>query len=411
VSEALVDRAVRRILRQKMRLGLFEKPLVDPERAVATVHAPAHRELALRAAGEGIVLLKNDGDVLPLRKGLREVAVIGPNADNARNQLGDYTANVVLQDVTTVLEGLRAKLAPRTRVRYVKGCDVIGEGTDEIAAAAEAARSAEAAIVVLGENEWHAPGKTGTNGEGYDVATLDLTGRQEELLRAVHATGTPTVLVLVNGRPLSTRWAAERVAAIVEAWLPGERGGEAVADVLFGDHEPEGRLPITVPRHAGQLPVAYDHKPSKAYWLREGWGKPYADMSPEPLFVFGHGLSYTRFAYANLRVSPAAIARDGAVEVGVEVTNTGKRAGKEVVQLYLRDPVASVVVPVQRLRGFAKVALAPGETRTVRFTLRPPDLALLDAGLRWTVEPGAFEVAVGSSSRAIHLTGRFEVLP
>jgi len=411
VPEALVDRAVRRILRQKMRLGLFEKALVDPERAAATVHTPEHRELALRAAREGIVLLKNERDVLPLGKGLREIAVVGPNADDARNQLGDYTAEVVLQDVTTVLEGLRAKVGPRTRVRYVKGCDVIGDATDEIAAAVAAARQAEAAVVVLGENEWHAPGKTGTNGEGFDVASLDLTGRQEELLKAVHATGTPTVLVLVNGRPLSIRWAAEHVAAIVEAWLPGERGGEAVADVLFGDHEPEGRLPVTIPRHVGQLPAAYDHKPSKAYWIRDGWGKPYADMSPEPLFEFGHGLSYARFAYANLRIAPVAIDRDGAVEVSVDVANVGKRPGKEVVQLYLRDPLASVVVPVQRLRGFEKVALGPGGTKTVHFTLRPDDLALLDAGLRWVVEPGAFEVGVGSSSREIHLRGRFEVLP
>jgi beta-glucosidase len=411
VSEALVDRAVRRVLRQKMRLGLFEGALVDPERAVSLVHAPAHRDLALRAARAGIVLLKNEADRLPLRKDLREIAVVGPNADDAKNQLGDYTAQVVLQDVTTVLEGIRAKVEPRTRVRFVKGCDVIGEKTDEIAAAADAAREADAAVVVLGENEWHAPGKTGTNGEGFDVASLDLTGRQEELLRAVHATGTPTVLVLVNGRPLSTRWAAEHVGAIVEAWLPGERGGEAVADVLFGDHEPGGRLPITVPRHVGQLPVAYDHKPSKAYWLREGWGKPYADMSPEPLFPFGHGLSYTRFAYANLRVAPPAVARGGTVEVAADVSNVGGRPGTEVVQLYLRDPVASVVVPVQRLRGFEKVALAPGETRTVRFALRGDDLALLDASLRWTVEPGAFEVAVGGSSQDVRLTGRFEVVP
>jgi beta-glucosidase len=411
VPQTLVDRAVRRILRQKMRLGLFEGPLVDPNRAVSIAHAPAHRELALRAAREGIVLLKNEGGLLPLRKGLAEIAVVGPNADDARNQLGDYTAEVVLQDVTTVLEGLRAKLEPRTRVRHVKGCDVIGHATDAIRAAVAAARRAEVAIVVLGENEWHAPGKTGTNGEGFDVANLDLTGRQEELLKAVHATGTPTVLVLVSGRPLSIRWAAEHVPAIVEAWLPGERGGEAVADLLFGDHEPEGRLPITVPRHVGQLPVAYDCKPSKTYWLREGWGKPYADMSPEPLFEFGYGLSYTRFTYANLRVTPSAIGRDGTVEVSVDVANVGTRPGREVVQLYLRDPVASVVVPVQRLRGFEKVALEPGATKTVRFLLGPAALALLDAGLRWTVEPGAFEVRVGSSSRQIHLTARFDVLP
>jgi beta-glucosidase len=406
-----VDRAVRRILRQKMRLGLFESRLVDPERAASVVHSAEHREVALRAAREGIVLLKNERDLLPLRKDIREITVIGPNADDPKNQLGDYTAEVVLQDVITVLEGVRAKVEPGARVRHVRGCDVIGDATDEIAAAAGAARTADVAIVVLGENEWHAPGKTGTNGEGFDVASLDLTGRQEELLRAVHGTGTPTVLVLVNGRPLSIRWAAEHVPAIVEAWLPGERGGEAVADVLFGDHEPEGRLPITVPRHVGQLPVAYDSKPSKAYWIRDGWGKPYADMSPEPLYAFGYGLSYTRFTYANLRVAPSAIPRDGVVEVSVDVANVGRRPGKEVVQLYLRDPVTSVVVPAKRLRGFEKVALGKGETRTVRFTLRGADLALLDDGLRFTVEPGAFEVAVGSSSRALPLTGRFEVVP
>jgi beta-glucosidase len=411
LPEALVDRAVRRVLRQKIRLGLFERSLVDPERAAAVVHAPEHRDLALQAARESIVLLKNEGGVLPLRKGLREIAVIGPNADNPANQLGDYVAEVVVQDVVTVLGGVRAKVEPRTRVRYVKGCDVIGEVTDLIAAAVAAARTSDAAVVVLGENEWHAPGKTGTDGEGFDVASLDLTGRQEELLEAVHSTGTPTVLVLVNGRPLSIRWAAEHVPAIVEAWLPGERGGEAVADMLFGDREPEGRLPITIPRHVGQLPVAYDFKPSKAYWIRDGWGKPYADMSAEPLFEFGHGLSYATFAYANLRIMPATVGRDGAVAVSVDVKNAGGRPGKEVVQLYLRDPVASVVVPVQRLRGFEKVALAPGETTTVRFALRGDDLALLDAGLKWTVEPGAFEVAVGSSSRKLPLTGRFEVLP
>lgn len=411
VDERLVDRAVRRILRQKVRLGLFERSLVDPERAAAVVHAPQHRDLALRAAREGIVLLKNERGALPLRRGMGEIAVLGPNADDPRNQLGDYTAKVILQDVVTVLEGVRAKAGAATRVVHVKGCDVIGESTDEIAAAVAAARRADVAIVVLGENEWQAPGKTGTSGEGFDVASLDLTGRQEELLRAVHATGTPTVLVLVNGRPLSVRWAAEHVPAILEAWLPGERGGEAVAEVLFGDREPEGRLPVTVPRHVGQLPVAYDHKPSKTWWIREGWGKPYADMSPEPLYPFGHGLTYTRFSYSALRVSPSRIARDGTVGVSLDVTNAGARPGAELVQLYLRDPVASVVVPVQRLRGFEKVRLRPGETRTVRFTLGPDELALLDASLRWVVEPGAFEVAVGGSSRELPLAARFEVVP
>jgi beta-glucosidase len=266
-------------------------------------------------------------------------------------------------------------------------------------------------VVVLGENEWQAKDKAGTDGEGYDVASLDLTGRQEELLKAVQATGTPTVLVLVNGRPLSVRWAAEHVPAIVEAWLPGERGGEAVADVLFGDAEPFGRLSITVPRHVGQLPAAYDYKPSKAYWLKEGWGRPYADMSPLPLWPFGHGLAYTAFEYSNLRIAPAKARPGETVRVAVDVQNAGARPGSEVVQLYVHDPIASVVVPVQRLRGFQRVWVQPGERRTVELGLGADDLALLDADLRRVVEPGQFEVRVGRSSGDIRLTGRFEVLP
>jgi beta-glucosidase len=409
VPIALVDRAVERVLVQKLRLGLFEEVRVDPERAVAVSHTAESQDLALRAAREGIVLLRNEGGLLPLAKDLGSVAVLGPNADHARNQLGDYTATTVLQEVTTVLDGVRALVSPATRVTHVRGCDVIGDETDEIAEATAAARDADVALVVVGENEWQAPGKKGTSGEGYDVATLELTGRQRELVQAVHATGTPTVVVLINGRPLAVPWVAENVPALVEAWIPGERGGQAVAEILFGDHEPEGRLPVTIPRHVGQLPVTYDFKPSKAYWLEHGWGHSYADLDPNPLFEFGHGLSYTSFAYSNLRLSVETLAAGGEIEIQVDVENTGPRTGREVVQLYLRDPIASVVVPVQRLRGFEKVELAPGERRTVRLTLGPGDLALLDAELRWAVEPGVFEVAVGSSSRRIHLTGRFEV--
>lgn len=409
VPAALVDRAVRRVLEQKLRLGLFDKVLVDPERAVRISHTAESQALALRAAREGIVLLKNEGGLLPLRKDLGSVAVLGPNADHARNQLGDYTAKTVLQDVTTVLEGIRGIVSSSTRVTHVRGCDVIGDETDEIDEAAAAAREADVAIVVVGENEWQAPERRGTSGEGFDVATLELTGRQRELVQAVHATGTPTVVILINGRPLAVRWIAGNVPALVEAWVPGERGGQAVAEILFGEREPEGRLPITIPRHVGQLPVAYDFKPSRAYWLKHGWGKPYADLDPTPLFAFGHGLTYTTFAYSNLRLSAEAIGPGEEIDVRVDVENTGRRPGREVVQLYLRDPVASVVVPVQRLRGFEKLALARGERKTVRFALEPEALTLLDARLKWVVEPGVFEVAIGSSSQAIHLTGRFEV--
>ncbi|HXK10890.1 MAG TPA: glycoside hydrolase family 3 C-terminal domain-containing protein [Vicinamibacteria bacterium] len=414
VPEALVDRAVRRILRQKIRLGLFERCQADLERALSTVHSPDHRQTALDAAREAIVLLKNEGGLLPLdRERVHSIAVVGPNADDARNQLGDYTANTVLQEVVTILEGVR-RAAPRATVTHVRGCDVTKGGREEIEKAAQAAARADVAIVVVGENEWRArrgDERTGTSGEGFDAATLELTGRQEDLVRAVAGAGKPTVVVLVNGRPLAVRWIAEHVPAIVEAWIPGERGGEAVAEVLFGDTNPSGRLPITIPRHAGQLPVVYSQPPSKAYWLKKGWGVRYVDLDPAPLFPFGHGLSYTRFDYANLRLGSNEITPDGTQEVSVDVRNTGSRPGRETVQLYVRNVVSSVTTPVMQLRGFRKVALDPGAGATVVFRLTPADLSLWNARLERVVEPGEFEVMVGASSADIRLTGAFTVRP
>jgi beta-glucosidase len=409
VSPALIDRAVRRILHQKYRLGLFENPYVDPDRAVAVSHTPEHREVALRTAREGIVLLKNENNLLPLRKDLKSIAVIGPNADDAKNQLGDYTAHTVLQHIVTVLEGIKTKVSPSTKVTYVKGCNVVGNELDEIAKARDAAKNSDVAVVVLGENTWDTPDRKGTDGEGYDVATLELTGMQEDLVKAIHASGTPTIVVLVSGRPLAIRWVAANVPSILEAWMCGEMGGTAVADVLFGDYNPEGRLPITFPRHAGQLPVYYDFKPSKEYWLTEAWGRPYADMDPQPLYPFGYGLSYTKFEYSDLRIKDQKIGPDGIVHIAVSVRNTGQRKGAEVVQLYLRDVVSSVTTPVKRLRGFRKVILEPGEKTDVEFALGPDDLSLLNRHLARVVEPGAFEVMIGASSRDIRLSGKFEV--
>jgi beta-glucosidase len=406
---SLVDRAVRRILEQKARLGLFDRRFVDPEQAVRVVHSREHVQLALQAGREGIVLLKNEGKQLPLRKDLKSIAVIGPNADDAKNQLGDYVPLVVPQRVVTVLAGIRAKLGAGVHVTYVRGCNVTGTAVNEIDKAREAARNAGAAVVVVGENEWRAAGKQGTDGEGYDAATLELTGLQEELVKAVHGTGVPTVVVLINGRPLATRWISDNVAAIVEAWLPGEKGGEAVADVLFGDYNPGGRLPITIPRHAGQLPVYYNYKPSKEHWLTKAWGKPYVDLNPEPLYPFGHGLSYTTFEYSDLRLSASRIRRDGTVSVTVNIRNKGGQAGDEVVQLYVRDVVGSVVTPVKQLRGFARVHLDAGDWKPVTFTLGPADLALLDRNLKWTVEPGQFQIMVGRSARDILLTAQLQV--
>ncbi|MFC1558536.1 glycoside hydrolase family 3 C-terminal domain-containing protein [candidate division KSB1 bacterium] len=409
VSMDLIDRAVRRILRMKFQLGLFENPYADPDYAVEVTHTQESRDTALEAAREGIVLLKNENNLLPLKKDIKRIAVIGPNADHEMNQLGDYTAKVVLQDIVTVLDGIRDKVSGKTKVEYVKGCSVIVTDYNDIAKAKRAAKRADAAIVVLGENEWGAPNGTGTDGEGYDVASMDLTGLQEELLRAVYESGTPTVLVLINGRPLSIRWAAEHIPAIVEAWLPGERGGHAVADILFGDYNPNGKLPITVPRHSGQLPVYYNHMPGKLHWMKNGWGKAYADLPSSPLWEFGFGLSYTKYEYSNLQITPDEIGPYGEVAVKVDVKNTGEKAGSEVVQLYIHDKKASVTVPIKELKGFEKISLSPGEKKTVEFKLNHEDLALYNRFMELVVEPGVFSVMVGSSSKDIRVNGNFAV--
>jgi beta-glucosidase len=403
VSTETIDRSVRRILRIKYLLGLFDNPYVDPDRAVREANTKESRELALQTAREGIVLLKNEKNLLPLNKNIKSIAVIGPNADAERNQLGDYNSRPVTQDVVTVLEGIRNKVSPQTKVNYVKGCEIIGNELNEINKAREVAKKADVALVVVGEN-----GEV-TNGEENDVASLDLTGFQEELLKAVYATGTPTIAVLINGRPLSIRWTAENVPAILEAWMCGEEGGNAIADVLFGDYNPGGRLPITFPRHSGQLPVYYNYKPSKDYWINRGWGKSYVDISAFPLFEFGFGLSYTSFEYSNLQITPEEIGPGGEVYVSVDVKNTGKRDGNEVVQLYIDDELSSMSRPVKELKGFEKINLAAGEKKTVKFKLTPEDLSFLDKNLEPVVEPGMFKVMVGSSSENIRLKGEFEV--
>jgi beta-glucosidase len=409
VSIETVDRSVRRVLRIKFLLGLFENPYVDVEEAVRENNTKESRELALQAAREGIVLLKNEKNILPLNKKIKSIAVIGPNADNERNQLGDYISHNITQEIVTVLEGINNHVSSNTKVTYVKGCNVIGNGLNEISMAQKAARSAEVAIVVVGENERKAPDGKGTNGEGADVASLDLTGFQEELLKAVHATGTPTIAVLINGRPLSIRWTAENIPVILEAWLCGEEGGNAIAEVLFGDFNPEGRLPITFPRHSGQLPVYYNYMPSKEYWINRGWGEPYVDMPASPLWEFGFGLSYTSFEYSNLQITPEEIGPAGEVYVNVDVKNTGDVGGREVVQLYIDDVLSSMSTPIKELKGFEKLSLAAGEKKTVRFKLTPEHMSFLNRNLETVVEPGMFEVMVGSSSGDIRLKGEFEV--
>ncbi len=393
-----LDRAVRRILTQKFRLGLFENPYVDPDRAERIVHNKEHQDLALEAAREGIVLLKNENNLLPLDKNIGSIAVIGPNADADIDQLGDYIPHHIPQEIVTVLDGIQSAVGTATRVSYVKGCEVLETDQNNIAEAEEAARNADVAVVVVGENDE-------TSGESADAANLDLTGLQLELIQRVYDTGTPTVVVLINGRPLSIRWTAEHIPAIVEAWFCGEQGGTAVAEVLFGDYNPSGRLSITIPRHVGQLPFYYNYLPSKQNRMRIG----YNTMPLTPLYAFGHGLSYTEFEYSNLQISSQMIGPDGTVRVSVDVENTGTRPGKEVVQLYINDVISSIVTPVIELKGFRKIELQPDEKKTVEFLLTPAELSLYNQYMEQVVEPGTFELMVGRASDDIRLTGEFEV--
>ena len=412
----LIDRAVRRVLDLKFRLGLFEHPYVDPARAKLVMHSSQHQQLALDAAREGIVLLKNERNLLPLKKDLKTIAVIGPNADSGSNLFGDYSPQVVPQHVDTVLDGIKSKLSPATRIVYARGCAINDQDKSGFQHAVQAVRGADVAVVVVGEQSRRegedaknqpAP----TDGEGYDVASLDLTGVQEDLVRAIQATGTPTVLVLVNGRPLSIRWAADHVPAIVEAWEPGERGGQAIADILFGDYNPSGRLAITIPRSVGQLPVYYNYKPSKSYWINGGWThtKGYVDLPGTPLYPFGYGLSYTQFQYSNLRVEPLEIRTEGETHVSVDVENTGKQAGVETVQLYVRERFTPVATPVKQLRGFERVALDSGQKKTVTFRLGPEDFRLLNEDMHWVVVPGTIDIMIGKSSADITAKGALEV--
>jgi beta-glucosidase len=397
ISMDEVDRAVSRLLRLKFQMGLFDNPYVDPEKAKKIVNSKEHSELALKAEREGIVLLKNEKKLLPLKKDIKSIAVIGPDADAPIDQLGDYHPQFVPQHVVTILEGIKGKVSPKATVTYVKGCEVMGEKLNEIARAKAAAKKADIAIVVIGEAGYI------TNGEGRDVASLDLTGMQEELLKAVYSTGTPTIAVLINGRPLSIRWASENIPAIVEAWMCGEQGGNAVADVLFGDCNPSGKLPVSIPRTVGQFPFYYNHSATKE-------GAKYIDMDATPLYPFGFGLSYTTFEYSNLRITPQKINEEGSIDITVDVKNTGAVKGDEVVQLYINDIVSSTSRPVIELKGYEKISLEPGETKPVKLKLTPEELSLFDRDMNSVVEPGIFEIMVGSSSADIRLKGEVEVI-
>jgi beta-glucosidase len=410
VPESEVDRAAARVLATKFRLGLFDNPYVDPDYAEKTTNSAEHRQIALKAAQETMVLLKNDvlkdgKNLLPLDLAkLKTIAVIGPNA--ADLHLGGYSRWP--SHSVPILQGIRDRVGNKAKVVYAQGCQftagkqdwhgwfednakLVDPATqaDKIKEAVDAAKGADVAILVVGENE-------ATNREAWseqhlgDRDSLELLGAQNDLVKAVVETGTPTVVLLINGRPLSINYIAEHVPAIVEGWYLGQEGGTAAANVLFGDVNPGGKLPITFPHSVGDLPDFYNHKPSA--------NRTYAFSTRKPLFPFGYGLSYTTFRFDNLRVEPAQIQSGGTAKVRVDVTNTGAREGDEVPQLYIHQKVASVTVPVMQLRGFQRVKLKAGEKKTVDFVIGPDTLSMLNRDMHRVVEPGVFEIMVGPSS-------------
>ncbi len=429
MSIELVDRSLSRLLRMKFNLGLFENPYVDEAKAAESYGLPDQVALAKEIAVKSIVLLKNEDALLPLRADIAKIAIIGPSADDVRLLQGDYnyTAHVEFSGtyksepaadfeestfrpgpyfppMTSVLESIRGTVATETDVLVARGCDISGESTEGFKKAAEVALNADVAVVCVG-------GKSGltqdcTSGEFRDASDLGLTGMQQELVEAVVATGTPTVVVLINGRPFALPWIAEHVPAIVEAWLPGQEGGNAVADILFGKANPSGRLPVSLPRSVGQVPLYYNHKAGGGRSQMLG---DYVDGPTTALYPFGHGLTYTQFEYENLTIDSETPSVEDVVRIAVDVSNVGTLAGEEVVQLYINDVVASCTRPVKQLAGFKRVPLVPGETRRVIFYLDLSQLGFFDPRMRFVVEPGNVRVMIGASSDDICVEGEFVI--
>ncbi|WP_231491718.1 glycoside hydrolase family 3 N-terminal domain-containing protein [Pedobacter sp. Leaf170] len=417
VSTKTLDTAVSRVLRVKFNMGLFENPYVNVEQAKNNIRTKENIELARRVARESIVLLKNEGNVLPLNKSLKNIAVIGPNADNIYNQLGDYTAPQSEENVVTVLEGIKNKLSSDTKINYVKGCGIRDTLNSTIDEAVSIAKKSDAVIIVLGgssardfKTEYIETGaaKISTadkglsdmeSGEGFDRSTLDLLGDQLKLLKAVAKTGKPVVLVLIKGRPLNLNWASEHIPAILDAWYPGQEGGNAIADVIFGDYNPAGRLPISIPKSVGQLPVYYNARYPEKH--------DYLEVDAKPLYSFGYGLSYTTFNYQNLKIKNET--NSHTIKVSFDLKNNGTMDGEEVVQLYLKGKTSSVVLPMKQLKQFKRISLKAGELKTLNFTLSKDDLEIYNQNNKWVVEAGTYHLMVSSSSDNVKLEQDFTV--
>lgn len=426
-----LDSSVRRHLRLKFLLGLFENPYVSDNKAANHFDTSKDRSLAKEIAAKSLVLLKNDQNLLPLAKTTKKIALIGPNGDDARNMMGDYAYPVHIEalkqmlnsdpfgtpmpekvkdfdateGIITIREALSSAFSEETEIIHVKGCNVLDDDRSGFDEAISAAQEADIAICVLGDKAGLVIGCT--SGEATDRSEITLPGVQEELLKAIHATGTPVVLILTSARPTALQWEVENISAIMVAWLPGEEGGPAVAEAIVGDVNPGGKLPISFPRSVGQIPVFYNHKPSGG---RSHWHGDYADLSAQPLFHFGHGLSYTKFEYGSLKANRHQLLMGESINIGVEVKNIGEMIGEEVVQLYIHTKFRSVTRPVQELKGFKRITLLPGETKSVSFTLTTDQFAFYDRKMQLVVEPGPLEIQIGSSSSDIRQQMAVEIV-
>jgi beta-glucosidase len=435
ISLELVEASVARVLKLKIQMGLFDNPYVDEGKVLSVFNQPEPIALSRRLAQKSMTLLRNENQLLPLAKNLNSIAVIGPNADTIRGLQGDYhypahmlhifeqilsadapmpqgqskaidnhNWNEHFPPTQSILQAIKATVTKDTSLSYAKGCDVLGDDKSGFAEAIKIARNADVAIVVLGDQSGLGLGST--VGESNDKAELSLPGSQQALLEAIHATGTPVVLVCVAGRPYAIHWADENIPAILYAWFPAQEGGNAIADVLFGDVNPAGKLPMTFPRSAGQIPIFYNHKPSGG---RSNWHTNYADMTVKPLYPFGHGLSYTQFEYSHLQISQKEARANDVLEIRFKLRNTGQVAGEEVVQLYLSDPVATVTRPVKMLKGFKRLLLAPNEEKQICFKLDLRHLAFYNQEMQYVVEAGEIKLMIGSSSADIRLEACVEI--
>lgn len=392
VPERLIDDAVRRILALKFALGLFDHPYISPSERDAELLSQENQELALELARQSVVLLKNERNLLPLDPNVQTIAVIGPLAHNREHPLGPWAFDGRSENVVTVLEGIRKKVRSDTRVTYAQGCDLEGDSDDGFAEAIQVACNSDVVVMVVGEGEH-------MSGEAHSRSSLGLPGVQQQLLKVIHETQKPMVVVVMNGRPLVMNWMDENVSAILEVWHLGIQSGTAIGDILFGSNNPSGKLPVSFPRSLGQVPIYYNRKNTgRPPEFAEGHASNYLDVPVTPLYPFGYGLSYTEFKYGDVEVEPKVITPDGQTTVRITLTNSGDHAGEEVVQLYVRDMVGSVTRPVKELKGFQRVFLNPGEQMQISFTLNAEQLKFYDADMRFRAEPGEFQVWVGPDS-------------